>query len=430
MTGGGGPSGGKETRRPKGRALLFAGDYEVVGPNPALGFDVVASLSVDLVFIHYHHRHEFQGGANKGLWGSVCRGPGVAPSWVELDRVVAEAKRAFPMVALYPIGWAHMVPEHLGSTILDVPPDVVGKWVATVVERYDHIVDLFPIFYEINVFDLFFRATHHQPYGMREKQHVVKCLVSAVKAVRHRCGASAVQKLTAATFVELTNSSFYWMSEGKLLELPHGSALTKAPLSPPDLIETARSLDKIDPNSGYETEVRGLLRRLVFWNADDSGANDTVADDLRRIERAAWFHHPVSNPQGFVESLICGWDAQPQNSYEYLVKRLQPNVRVPTCATQLERNWLELCALLEGPALPDYVRAAVKGFVLDDVFKCTKQTGVTSAVHPSERVGDDGLRIGDIPLTISPIGNRYAEIISTYHGQDKTTGADHAACVA
>lgn len=31
--------------------FLFAGDYEVVGPDPALGFDVVAGMGVGMVLI-------------------------------------------------------------------------------------------------------------------------------------------------------------------------------------------------------------------------------------------------------------------------------------------------------------------------------------------------------------------------------------------
>lgn len=50
-------------------SLLFAGDYEVVGPDPALGHQEVAALGANMILIHYHHRHEFAGGGNKGLWG-------------------------------------------------------------------------------------------------------------------------------------------------------------------------------------------------------------------------------------------------------------------------------------------------------------------------------------------------------------------------
>lgn len=87
---------------------IFAGDYEVVGPDPALGHDAVAGLGADMVLIHYHHRHEFSGGGNKGLWGTLCRN-GDKPDWSELDRVVESANKRFSLVGLYPIGWAHMV---------------------------------------------------------------------------------------------------------------------------------------------------------------------------------------------------------------------------------------------------------------------------------------------------------------------------------
>ena len=56
-----------------GSRLIFAGDYEVVGPDPALGHRAVADLGVGMILIHYHHRHEFSGGGNKGLWGTLCQ---------------------------------------------------------------------------------------------------------------------------------------------------------------------------------------------------------------------------------------------------------------------------------------------------------------------------------------------------------------------
>lgn len=91
-----------------------------------------------------------------------------------------------------------MIPRHLGETVLDVDPDLVGQWVGEVVNRYLDQVDIFPIFYEINVFDLFFRATHGQPYGQREKRHIIECLASSIDWVRKCCGDAAVDKLTAA----------------------------------------------------------------------------------------------------------------------------------------------------------------------------------------------------------------------------------------
>lgn len=138
-----------------GKPLLFAGDYEVVGPDPWLGHREVAGLGLDLIFVHYHHRHEFEVGHPRGLWGSICP-ESDDPDWSELDRTIRSAKSHFPKVALYPIGWAHMVPQRLGETVLDVDPEVLADWVFRVVERYEQDVDLFPIFYELNVFDLFF----------------------------------------------------------------------------------------------------------------------------------------------------------------------------------------------------------------------------------------------------------------------------------
>ncbi len=58
--------------------LIFAGDYEVVGPDPALGHATVSGLGVSMILIHYHHRHEFAGGGNKGLWGTLCQTPSAA----------------------------------------------------------------------------------------------------------------------------------------------------------------------------------------------------------------------------------------------------------------------------------------------------------------------------------------------------------------
>ena len=183
----------------KRTSLIFGGDYEVVGPDPALGQKLVADLSADFVLIHYHHRHEFQGGSNKGLWGSVARGKNIPYDWHELDRTISSAKEHFSLVALYPIGWAHMIPEHLGETILDVDPEVVSDWVCHVVERYWRQVDIFPIFYEMNAFDLFFRATHGQPYGADEKRHILECLVRSAEKVLEKCGEIALSKLIRAT---------------------------------------------------------------------------------------------------------------------------------------------------------------------------------------------------------------------------------------
>lgn len=64
--------------------FLFAGDYEVVGPDPALGFDVVSGMGVGMVLIHYHHRHEFQGGGRIRAYGGqsaagrACRTSGMS----------------------------------------------------------------------------------------------------------------------------------------------------------------------------------------------------------------------------------------------------------------------------------------------------------------------------------------------------------------
>lgn len=401
--------------------FLFAGDYEVVGPDPALGFDVVAGMGVGMVLIHYHHRHDFQGGANKGLWGTVSRGAGVPYRWDELDRVVASAREKFSKVGLYPVGWAHMIPHHLGETVLDVNPDVVGQWVSEVVVRYLNQVDVFPIFYELNVFDLFFRSTHGQPYQKEEKRHIIECLASSIDWVRKRCGDAAVDKLAAATFVELTESSFYWMSEGKLLELPRGSALLEAPLSPMDLVASARELDKESQQKRYEQDVKRLLAQLIFWNADDSGAGGTVGNDMYRIYGAGMLHDPSQNPEGFVHSVICGWDAQPQNTYEYLLKQLLPNFDVPSCAEQLERNWQGFIKFLGDPVIPASIRNMFRGFVLDDVFKCTKQSGITSAAYPHERM-KHGVRHGEMPVRVSEIGKQYIEIIDAYLAQRREQG--------
>ena len=404
--------------------FLFVGDYEVVGPDPALGIDVISGMGVGMILIHYHHRHEFQGGANKGLWGSVSRGAGVPHQWDELDRVVASARQKFAKVGLYPVGWAHMIPRHLGETVLDVDPDLVGQWVGEVVNRYLDQVDIFPIFYELNVFDLFFRATHGQPYGQREKRHIIECLASSIDWVRKRCGDAAVDKLTAATFVELTDSSFYWMSEGKLLELPRGSALLDAPLCPMDLIASAKEADHACKSDRYERDIKQLLAQLIFWNADDSGSKNTVGNDMYRIYGAGMLHEPSQNPGGFVHSVVCGWDAQPQNTYEYLLKRLMPSVLVPSCADQLHRNWEGFNHFISNDLVPLSIRTMFRGFVLDDVFKCTKQSGITSAAYPHEQV-KDGMRHGEMPIRVSEMGKKFIEIIDAHLAKQNEQGATH-----
>lgn len=386
-----------------GQAVIHAGDYEVVGPDPALGHAEVARLGVDMILIHYHHRHEFRGGGNKGLWGTLCQG-GAKPDWAELDRVVASARAHFSRIGLYPIGWAHMVPRHLGETILDVDPETISDWVATVVGRYWEQVDLFPIFYEINVFDLFFRATHSHGYGAEEKRHIVESLTRSVEKVHEQYGSTAVSKLTAATFVELTESSFYWMSEGKLLELPRGSALLKAPLCPSDLLRTAKELDASGDVERHTPAIRQLLHQLVFWNADDSGARNTVGNDLRRLYAAGLIYDADENPDGPVRQMLAGWDAQPQNTYEYLLKRMVPAMRVPSTAACLENNYADFQNFRAEAAIPADTRRRVVGFVVDDVFKCTKQSGITSAVYPRETREEDGLRIATTPLTTSEMG--------------------------
>lgn len=395
--------------------LIFAGDYEVVGPDPALGHETVAGLGVSMILIHYHHRHEFVGGGNKGLWGTLCRAQpetgGV--DWCELDRVVASAKEKFPLVGLYPIGWAHMVPRHLGETVQDVDPEVVSDWIADVVDRYWKQVDVFPIFYEINVFDLFFRVTHGQGYGDRERRHILRCLTRSVEKVAARSGPVALSKLTAATFVELTKSSFYWMSEGKLLELPRGSSLLEAPLCPADLLDIAKKEDTREGGHRHTNAIKQLLHHLIFWNADDSGAENTVGDDLERIVHSGLIYDPDHYPEGVVHAVIAGWDAQPQNTYEYLLRVMRPDLLISAPATCLEKNYEEFVRFQEDPSIPRAIRNRIIGFVLDDVFKCMKQSGVTSAVYPTEKIEASGLRTGSGPIQVSEIGKVFASIIQS-----------------
>lgn len=391
-------------------SLLFAGDFEVVGPDPALGHQEVASLGANMILIHYHHRHEFAGGGNKGLWGTLAKEDG-SVQWEELDRVVESARQHFAVVGLYPIGWAHMVPQHLGESVLDIDPEVISDWVAEVVDRYHDKVDIFPIFYEINVFDLFFRATHHQPYGDKQKKHILDCLMLSARKVLAKTGAKARDQLVAATFVELTNSSFYWMSEGKLLELPRGSAMLNAPLCPDDLIRTAQQLDQNVSDGEYTETVRRLLSRLIFWNADDSGANDTVGDDLYRLHQSGMFFDSKSNLNGYVRQIIAGWDAQPQNTFQYLLKKMVPSLQIPTTAECLNQNFDGMTAFLNDENVPREIRDSVVGFILDDIFKCTKQSGITSAIYPSETIEHSGMRNGGRPLLVSEIGIAYAEIV-------------------
>ena len=399
-----------------GQDLLFAGDYEVVGPDPRLGHAEVAGLGVDMIFIHYHHRHEFEGGEPTGLWGSICP-QSDTPDWDELDRTVKSAQASFRKVALYPVGWAHMIPARLGETVLDVDPEVLSDWVVKVVERYWHKVDLFPIFYEMNVFDLFFQATHGHAYGAEQKRHIVQCLCRCVEKVGAQLGPEALSKLTAGTFVELTQSSFYWMSEGKLLELPRGSVLINGALSPFDLLNTAQALNGEDGGSSrYTSAVRQLLHTLVFWNADDSGAPNTVRDDLQRLVAHGGVYDPIHNPEGFVHYLIAGWDAQPQNTYEYLLERMLPAHRVPTSAECLQHHFGAFDAYLTDQDVPEYVKPRLVGFVLDDVFKCRKQSGITSATIPAESIVGN-TRVASAPVTVTDIGHRYAQLISAYKNQ-------------
>lgn len=392
-----------------GSPLLFAGDYEVVGPDPRLGHREVAGLGVDMIFIHYHHRHEFEGGHPRGLWGSICPDGG-RPDWSELDSVVRSAKRHFSKIALYPVGWAHMVPQCLGETVLDVDPEVIADWVLMVVERYGRDVDLFPIFYELNVFDLFFQATHGQPYGQRQREHIIECLTCCAEKVESRLGQHALAKLTAATFVELTQSSFYWMSEGKLLELPRGSTLVDGPLSPPDLVTLADQMDTAG-RVRHGRAVRQLLHTLVFWNADDSGAANFVGDDIRRLVSANVIYDREENPRGFIHTLLPGWDAQPQNTYEYLLSRMVPEMKVPSPSDCLELHYGSFESVMKSDDLPSWVKTRIVGFVLDDVFKCRKQSGVTSAVVPTESVFGE-LRTASEPAYVTPIGDRYAQLIN------------------
>ena len=79
---------------------IFAGDYEVVGPDPTLGQKEVSQLGLSMIFIHYHHRHEFRDGGNKGLWGAICQGSDSTLQWEEIDQTVEKAKQLFPLVAL------------------------------------------------------------------------------------------------------------------------------------------------------------------------------------------------------------------------------------------------------------------------------------------------------------------------------------------
>lgn len=391
---------------------IFAGDYEVTGPEPWLGHAEVRSLGTDLVLLHYHHRHEFAGGHGRGLWGTVHTAPG-RYSWGELDRLVDEATRCFPMVGLYPVGWAHMVPSFLGRSVLDIAPQTVAEWVATVVERYRETIAVFPVFYEMNVFDLFYRATDKRHYGPAEKAHIVDILVQSYAAIAARSGAKTASRLAAGTFVELTRSSFYWMSEGRLLELPRGSALIEAPLAPPDLLRTAQALDtERDEGHGSEQAIRQLLHQVIFWNADDSGAGNAVGDDLRRLVARGWVHDRTLNPEGFAHLLIAGWDAQPQNTYEYLSTRIAPERYVASAAECLQRQYESFEGFMADRSIPKTQRDRVVGFVLDDVFKCRKQSGVTSAVHPEDTVdAKTGLRRASGAPMVSAIGEAYNEII-------------------
>lgn len=389
---------------------VFAGDYEVVGPEPWLGHPEVRALGVDLALLHFHHRHEFAGGQGRGLWGTVQQAPNRF-SWNEVDALVEKAAATFPLVGLYPVGWAHMVPTALGRSILDLNPEVIADWVARVVARYHRQVAIFPVFYEMNVFDLFYRQTDGREYGVREKNHVVDILAACHATVTQRVGPRAASQLAAGTFVELTRSSFYWMSEGKLLELPRGSSLLGAALAPQDLLRTAAARDAERGGSATEAAVRQLLHQIVFWNADDAGSGNLVGDDLRRLVEHRWIYDRDLNPDGFAHLLIPGWDAQPHNTYEYLLARLAPDRYVPGSAEMLYRHYDSFSRFLGDRSVPRAYRNRVAGFVLDDIFKCRKQTGITSAVYPEEsQERRGGLRAATGTVTVSALGDAFGNL--------------------
>ncbi len=60
---------------------IFAGDHEVTGPVPWLGHQAVSGLGCHLNLIHFHHRHEFKDGHNKGLWGTKGNAYASASVW-------------------------------------------------------------------------------------------------------------------------------------------------------------------------------------------------------------------------------------------------------------------------------------------------------------------------------------------------------------
>ena len=124
-------------------------------------------------------------GRTRGYGESQPR-EGAPYRWDELDRVVASARRNFPRWGSIPSA-GHTWFRTSWRTVLDVNPDVVGQWVGEVVERYLNQVDVFPIFYELNVFDLFFRSTMGSHIGNRRNVTSSNVFASSIDWVRKRC---------------------------------------------------------------------------------------------------------------------------------------------------------------------------------------------------------------------------------------------------
>jgi hypothetical protein len=91
---------------------------------------------------------------------------------------------------------------------------------------------------------------------------------------------------------------------------------------------------------------------------------------------------------------------------------MRPDLSIPSPAMCLDKNYEDFTRFREDPLIPKAIRDRVIGFVLDDVFKCVKQSGVTSAVFPTEKMDASGLRTGGEPVQVSEIGGTLAAIIN------------------
>ena len=361
-------------------------------------------------------QHNDASARRQGLWGRVQRSSGRF-SWEELDRRVEAAVAAFPLVGLHPLGSLEDVPDSLGNNLLDVPPDATAEWVGRVVSRYSDRIAVFPLLDRLNTLDAHYRLRRGQALSAPQKQHIVASLTACVAAVGALAGERAVSLLAAGTFVEWTHSSFWGLTDGRLLELPRGSALHAGPLAPLDLLRTARSMDAQTGRDDVQRGIRQLLHQLLFWNADDSGAENTVGQDLCRLVTEQWLYDRTLNPQGFVHLVVAGWDAQAQGTLRYLAEKIVPRHYVEPPGTCLHRQHESFEHFLHSPTVPHLYRARVVGFVAGGLTPLIQRR----APEPLSPLGATG---PSDPDTLAEVCQELASRphAGTHHTQASATG--------